>query len=716
MSRVPEYKLLIDWYSHGGLLLPLEGWEAQGASLSPSLDRAVFGDRSLYVTWDMEAPSQRVSRSFPGTPHAPYSVHVWAYVPDGHSDVTVSAIDNGGNAIVSTPVILKDTWYEAILDLPPTSKPVEIRVTPGAVTAETFVFDDPDRGFDKGLFPVPGGASPDSFQFGSTGPNFNEGVFLSGSSVYIGGIRASTADDDMSCRILATRTAPEVSYGRDDARDLDTIKAGDMTFELDNSDGLFTPRNTGAGLGRHVGPNRAVRLFALYEGKEYTLFTGSTTDFVLHADAAHRSVAISATDQIARLSDVTIHTDLYPSIRTGDAIHAILDAAGFTGPRDIDPGASVLRWWARGGVSAKEALDSLMEAEGPPAIYHMGEDGGFFFRDRNHRLKYPRSTTSQVTISECREDSADSVWFLEDSTIEYGWSDVVNVVEADADLATPSSEESSVWQSEETVMILPGESKVYEASVDGGYLKAVQPVGVDVEIARNDGPEAQDVMLGAPERDEPYDYVVLAGKVKVESRYTEGTRVVIEATNTGTDVARIMGMQLRGRLIETEAASRYFSDEASIKHYGDQKSLDFGATTLCPSDVEAVSLKVLNTRAYKRPTCSLVLINHNPHLTREVLTRNFSDLITVDSSLWGINNGMYVEAIDHSIQDLGHEHRVTYTCESEPMLAFEDAFQFGASAEYGFDEGVFQAASLVSPSNVFRLDQSELDGPDRLAY
>jgi hypothetical protein len=44
---------------------------------------------------------------------------------------------------------------------------------------------------------------------------------------------------------------------------------------------------------------------------------------------------------------------MYAGIRTGDAVHRVLDAVGWPADlRDIDPGATVMPWWWLDDVEA----------------------------------------------------------------------------------------------------------------------------------------------------------------------------------------------------------------------------------------------------------------------------------------------------------------------------------------------------------------------------
>ena len=104
---------------------------------------------------------------------------------------------------------------------------------------------------------------------------------------------------------------------------------------------------------------------------------------------------MSCLDLMARFAQANpLSTPLYASIRTGTAIGYILDALGWPGgARDIDPGASTIRWWWEEGADGLTALARMLAAEGPPAMCFVDTNANFVYRDRHHRLPRAASTT-----------------------------------------------------------------------------------------------------------------------------------------------------------------------------------------------------------------------------------------------------------------------------------------------------------------------------------
>jgi hypothetical protein len=204
--------------------------------------------------------------------------------------------------------------------------------------------------------------------------------------------------DDVSA-LVRPRTSPiSAEYGRDQSTALAPTVAGRASVTLDNRDRRFSPRNATSPLYGKVKPARPVRITRDVAGSVYTLFRGHTDDSPINPDLDSRTVAFSLVDSLADFRGQNITTGLYQGVRTGDAINLILDAFGWPADlRDVDAGATFIRWWWEDNTDALTALDKIVRSEGPPAILTVSADGSIVFRDRHHRLIRSASTSSQQT-------------------------------------------------------------------------------------------------------------------------------------------------------------------------------------------------------------------------------------------------------------------------------------------------------------------------------
>ncbi|NUS83649.1 MAG: hypothetical protein HOY75_13115 [Streptomyces sp.] len=206
------------------------------------------------------------------------------------------------------------------------------------------------------------------------------------------------AYDNVTADVLA-RGAVTFQYGRDQDRQLAPSKVGTLGMTLCNADRIYSPENPDSPISDDMSPASPVTVQTVYQDTLYPLFTGRVDDLNVHPDRGDRSIDITALDLLSLLQGVRISTELYASQRTGTLIGVILDAVGWTGPRDIDLGATFVPWWWLDETDAFSALQDLIASEGPPSIAYAGPDGTFIFRDRHHRLLRAASLTSQATFT-----------------------------------------------------------------------------------------------------------------------------------------------------------------------------------------------------------------------------------------------------------------------------------------------------------------------------
>src|SRR5215207_3491868 len=200
--------------------------------------------------------------------------------------------------------------------------------------------------------------------------------------------------DDVTGQVRARSNPLSVEYGRDQTTALSPTVAGRGTVVLDNSDRRFSPRNTASPLYGLLKPARPVRITRTIGTSVFGLFDGHTDNQPINPDPDSPAVAVSLVDWLADFNGQNISTPLYRDIRTGEAVHYILDACGWDADRrDIDTGATIISWWWEDGTDALEALEKVVRSEGPPALLTVGAGGEVVFRDRHHRLVREESLT-----------------------------------------------------------------------------------------------------------------------------------------------------------------------------------------------------------------------------------------------------------------------------------------------------------------------------------
>lgn len=450
------------------------------------------------------------------------------------------------------------------------------------------------------------------------------------------GVFTGTGED------VTTRTLQDVTitYGRDQARALSPIATGSCALELDNVNRDLSPENASSPIVGLVLPARPMRIQATLSAVTRTLYRGHMDDYVLQPGKDElRRVSITGLDALAKLAEAKATTDLYSSIRTGDAIEAVLDAIGWPGgDRDIDVGASTLRWWCVDGEGAFSAIEAILAAEGSPALLSVDGDNKIVFRDRHHRLTRAASTTSQATF----RDTGSEPKFSAPLRYDQGWRDVVNDVRFTVEERAPEPDLVAVWTSDQSYAI---------------------PNGVTLDITM----ATTDPFMGLITPVAGTDFQVRANGVSVSLSRTQGRSATISITASGAAV--IDSLQVRGypvTVARSQVASA--SDATSITAYGSKSGPD-DAGGASFEDAQAIAELAVAYRSTRLPIITFDVVGSNDTRLAQCLDRDLSDRVTVVDAETGLNDGFFIEQITHNISQAGLRHVTTYGCEKVPAGA-----------------------------------------------
>lgn len=681
-NRAPTYKTFIDWFGHGALNAGLANWYVYN-NTTVTLDTSITyrnGEslRFTSTTGDGIAHSMRV------IPGIDITYTIWLYKESGSGSMFIEVWKPDGNYYGDVSSTVVGEWVQ--LEIP----------------------YDPTIGGDWRIH-----------------------VRANGNITRVGWFEGRSPYDDVTCDVAATRTIPTIEYGRDSARDLDTIRSGELGLELKNADGKYTRGNPDSVIGMNLSMNRQVLITADFQGITYILYTGFTQDHILDASLNAQSVYIPCQDILSRLASVEISTDVYASIRTGAAMQAIIAAAqvypvidrdlGWTTLTLFDPwtdsGATTMRWYSFTGT-ALTGIRELIEAEGPPAMYTVGAYGQIIFMDRLHRQRASYPTTPVITLAGCETPGAMKIH--ESSSLNYGWADIINRVEYTVDNRTIDADYSTVWDQPGNVTwgnLATDEPYTFTGIVDNGFYDAQVPIEGTLQRIDNSGPDETDVSSGIFPED--YDYVKLSGDVdSITVNNTSGTAVSITLVD-GTDVfstTTVSDMSMRARAIRNIENTSTVEHELSISEYGSVRGINLDMHAATEPDAIAVANLILNKRAFTRPTVTAVIKNLSPEYTAALLSLDLSAPVSIQVGQWFLNNTFTIESIEHEAGQLGEEHVVTLELEQVDgeFMGAEGAFVFD-DPDVGFDEGTFGAASMT-PDTVFILGSSEIGGPDVLTY
>jgi hypothetical protein len=474
-----------------------------------------------------------------------------------------------------------------------------------------------------------------------------------------------------------------IAWGRDVQAEGVTLAstAGQMGFSLNNQKQLFSPENPSSPIAGKILPNRAVRYQVTNGGTIYTLLSGVLDTFTVDGDPVS---VFSGTvlDAWGRPGGEKLSTGLYSGLRTGDAVNLVLDAIGWTGPRDIDPGATYMPWWWEEGTDAATAIKKLVNSEGTPAIAYV-EGATFVFKDRHHRLLDARATTSQGLYTHIYPAGTGPAgdFKIEKGTFSYnhGVLNIVNSATFAVDIRTPQPL-AEVWASEDLTTVAAGQTVQIIVQSSDPFFGAIVPTAATGDILTQSGAVTSSTL----------------------SR-TSGQAAILTLTcSTATVITRVAVRAVPVSVTRTVQVTA--KDAGSIGNFDTQEWPDDAAPVWAnPYDAQAIATKVVAVYANYRPTITFTVVVTNPVYLAEILDARISDRITVRNDKRGINGDFMIERLEHTITSLGVIHRLTVTCQAVEPTQPANVFTFDVAGK-GFNQGLFGVEGIDNPTQMFRFD------------
>jgi len=494
----------------------------------------------------------------------------------------------------------------------------------------------------------------------------------------------ATVGDDATGDIISDIS---LTYGRDQDRQLNPASVGNAAFSLINVDRAYSPEWSTSALFGNLEPARAMRAQVTWAGHTYPVFVGRIDDFNIKVDMNDRSVDFTFLDGLNDLSEVNLSTEVFQSKRTGELIDLILDEVGWLGARDIDLGATVVKFWWAEGTDAFSAINDLVASEGPPAIAFIAPDGTFVFHDRHHRLQNDASITSQGIFSQGAMFDCTAPVVTGGGIFNYtapfayahGWRDIVNSVEFDVSERQLNDTLTAVYTSEDNVSLATGESFELTFSGNDPFMNAITPVPVT-------------------------DYTTSgAGTLSVTLSRTSGASAKLTFQAIGGSLT-ILTMQVRAYPISvTKTVKISQQDSGSISTHGERRYPN-SAPWANANDSDAIASMILLRYAQRRPTIQLRVVTSDPQHFVQVLQRTVGDRITVINGEMGLDDDFFIERVTHTIQRINRPgappvHAVVFGCERD-ITPVTNPFTFDKRGA-GFDDGVFDPIHADTPDSVF---------------
>ena len=196
--------------------------------------------------------------------------------------------------------------------------------------------------------------------------------------------------------LTSVTRAIKINRGRNIPRD--TYEAGTCTVRIFDQDGRFNPQNTSSDLYGYLTPLRKLRISSQYNGEDYYLFSGYTTDYVYTYDQAENVsyVDINATDafRLFAMATVATITGQANGQDTGTRIAKILDTVDFPNSmRTLDTGNSLTQ---ADPATNRTSLNALINVEtSEQGAFYISPEGNAIFKNRTNTISSAGGTPIQ---------------------------------------------------------------------------------------------------------------------------------------------------------------------------------------------------------------------------------------------------------------------------------------------------------------------------------
>lgn len=380
------------------------------------------------------------------------------------------------------------------------------------------------------------------------------------------------------------------------------------------------------------------RIWAHYKAGvrgRHGLSTNILDDLPQQPEWAEKTATIPALGSLSFLRSQTVSTALYTNITTNEAMHRLLDAAGWPRwRRRVHIGATTLLYWWLKDQSPYEAALTILRTEGPGAALYENEWGDIVFEGRQYRLSHPRSTTVQTTFGAAFAPP----YRLENLQYNPGLKNIVNRCSMSVNRRAASGT-VVLWTLGASLTLGPSEVKLF-------YISAADPINSTIAPAAGT------------------DYTVSSGSLTAITASGTGGVATLSIT-AGAGGAVLSGLQLRGTtltLAGTIGVKNNADATASIAKYGAQDlpydiwpEIDYlVAQDFCDA--------IVNSYKDPRPTVQIRTVASVGGVTgREALAQHISDRIGIQDSQLAMNMEAMVEQVSYEIQ--GSQLFMQYGCE-----------------------------------------------------
>lgn len=470
-----------------------------------------------------------------------------------------------------------------------------------------------------------------------------------------------------------------VSYGVDIGEQTARITSGSLAVALNNLNRQFSPENTASPIAGKIWPGTTVRLNKTHLGQTYTLSCGPLDKINIDPNSAARTFSATALDAWGQPGAEILSTTVYTGQRTGYLINVVLDAIGWTGGREIDPGATYVAYWWEEGTDAATAIQKLVDSEGPSAVCYV-RGGTFVFHDRHHRLLAPASQTVQGTFTHTIRTigpaiAGDHKILKNTFSYDHGLDRIANAVSFEVEQRKVGNVEA-IWSTEDSFALGANETATVQIQANNPFINAAVPIAGS-------------------------QYTLMSGSATVSLSRASGAAATLTIAAGGAG-AVIVGMAvLANPIVVARTVKVTQEDLGSIQRSGRQ-TWQGTVPWANAYDADIIAQKIVALYASNRPTVTFTVANVSNATTTQQLQRQVSDRIRIRNDAMGLDGEFVIERITHVIRKL-LIHYTTFVCQVVEPSQPANVFTFDVAGK-GFDQGSFGINGVDTPSQMFLFD------------
>ncbi len=447
-----------------------------------------------------------------------------------------------------------------------------------------------------------------------------------------------------------TGDVKSVFYMRGRDTDLDRAEPSSCRIMVKDPDGKYVPENTASPLYGYLLPAKPVRVRATFGGTTYSLFNGYLDDVIPYPVMNRKEAFLPCVDGFDQLKRAKVSMSLQVDKKSGQLIGTALDATGWHAmKRTLDAGVDT---YPLVHAERQPCLDFNQKLEiSEFGFFYIGGDGYAHWEDRHHRLLAPH-TASQWTTTPDLYGPIEPTNSLKS---------VRNNIILTAQPKVIAGARTDIWTLQENMINVPADSPQLEAGETLTYwatfadANGIQNIAGDVlaPVATTDY-TGNDNIDGPPGANRTADVTVVSTIFSGSAK--------LEVTNGGATSLYLTLLKIRGKIYTDLGKLQITAEDAPSQKSYQLRDLKIDLPYYQGAAImRGLANYQLAIKKEPIPGYRIAMVNKSDAVLTQILSRELSDRITLQSTELNIDDDFHIDKIEHEISDGGAIHRCRWT-------------------------------------------------------